>query len=90
MNRVRPRVAGLGKQVFGFDDLVDFCLQRVFHVDDVDPAGPDARYDQVPAFQKGVTGQRRQRGRARVPAEMVKFVAFVGHEKAVNDLAVFL
>jgi hypothetical protein len=38
MDRVGARIAGLGEHLFGFDDLVNLRLERLFHVDHVDPA----------------------------------------------------
>jgi hypothetical protein len=90
MDGVRPGIAGLGKNLFRFDDLVDLRLQRLLHVDDVNARRADARDDQVAPLQKGMAAQRRQRRRTGVPAEMVKLVALVGHDDLVNDLAVGL
>ena len=85
---VRTGIAGLGEQFLGFDDLVDLGVPRILDVDHIDARAADAGDDQVAAFQKGVPGQGRQCRRAGVPAEMVKFVALVGHEQAVDDLAI--
>ena len=88
MNGVGARIAGLGEQLFGFDGLVNLGPQRLFDVDDIDARRPDARNDQVTPFQKCVPGQRRQRGRTGIPAEMVKLVALVGHNNLMDDLAI--
>jgi hypothetical protein len=88
MDGVGPGIAGLGEDLFGFDDLVDLGLERLLHVDDVDARRPDAGDDQVTPFQKRVAGQRRQRRGTGVPAEMVKLVARVGHDDLMHDLAI--
>ena len=72
MNGVRARIARLGKDLLGLDDLVDARLQGFLHVDHVDARRPDARNDQVAPFQKRVPGQRRKRRGTGVPSEMVK------------------
>jgi len=59
MDGMGARIPGLGKNLFGFDDLVDLQVQRVLGVDHVDPRGPDAGHDQGATFQKGVTRERR-------------------------------
>jgi hypothetical protein len=43
MDRVRAGIAGLGEDLFGFDDLVDLGLQRLLHVDDVDARSTGCR-----------------------------------------------
>ncbi len=88
MNGVRAGIACLGKDFFRFDDLVNFRLKRLFHVNDVDARRPDARDDQVTALEKGMPCQWRQRRGTGVPPEMVEFVSLVRHEDGMHDLAV--
>ena len=87
MHGVRPGIAGFPEDFLGLDDLVDLGRFRAaLGVDDVDAGGGDARNDQETPLQEGVAGQRRQRPRTGVPAEMVKLVALVGHDHLMDDL----
>ena len=85
---VGPRVAGLVEDFLRLDDFVNlrFCGVRL-GIDDVNPGGADARNDEIATLEECVTGERRQCGRAGIPAEMVEFVALVRHRYGVDDLA---
>ncbi len=89
MHGVRPRIAGLREDFVGLDDLVDARLRRMrLRVDHVDARRAQAGNDQEAALEERMAGQRRQRRRARIPAEVVKLVAGVRHRHRVHDLAV--
>src|SRR6266511_5472414 len=72
--------------------LFFFCFRaedgiRYFHVTGVQTCALPIWNDQIPPFEKRVAGERRQGGRASIPAEMVELVALVGHHYRVDDLA---
>ena len=89
VDRVRPGIARLVKHFFGLNDFVDFCFGRMrLRIDDVETRRPESGDDQIAPLDKCVPSQRGQRGRARVPAEMVELVALVRHRDGVDDLSV--
>ena len=89
MDGMRPRIAGLPEYLLRLDDLVDLRLGRMrLRIHHVDARGADAGNDQIAPLEEGVAGERRQRRRAGIPAEMVELVALVGHRHGVDDLAV--
>ncbi len=89
MDGVRPRIAGLGEDLFGLDDLVNLRRRRAaLHVHHIDPRRPDAGNDEIAALPERMAVHRRQRGGTGVPAEMMKLVADIGHEQCVDDLAI--
>ncbi len=89
MHGVRARVAGLREDLVGLDDLVDARLRRVrLRIDHVDARRAQARDDQEAALEERMAGQRRQRRRARIPAEVVKLVAGVRHRHRMHDFSV--
>ena len=65
--------------------LCIFRFERVLRVDDVDAARLQTRNDEV-APVAGLAVARR----ADVPAEVVEFVAGLGHREAVDDLRISL
>ena len=83
MDRVRPRVPGLGDDLLRLDHLLDGRLPGVVgHVHDVDARRAEAGHDQVRAV--GAVAGRR----TAVPAEVVELVADVRHRQLVHDLTV--
>lgn len=89
MNGVRPRIAGLREDLVGLDDLVDARLRRMrLRVDHVDARRAQAGDDQEAAFEERMAGQRRQRRRTGIPAEVMKLVASVRHRHRVHDFSV--
>ncbi|MCY1287892.1 hypothetical protein D3C81_1003890 [compost metagenome] len=89
MHGVRPRVAGLADDLVRLDDLVDARLRGMrLGVDDIDARRAHARDDQVAPLQERVAGQRRQRGGTGIPAEVMQFVALVGHRHGMHHRAV--
>ena len=72
--------AAIRKLPLHLDHLHDL---RVFWiglgVEDVDARGAQARHDEVPSFGMGMRCIWAQAGTARVPAEMVQFVAALRH-----------
>ena len=88
MDRVRARVARLLEDLLGLDDLVNRRLGGIgLGVHDINARGAEPGNDQIAPFEKGVAGQRRQRGRASVPAKVVELVASVRHRHRVDNLA---
>ena len=86
---MRPGIARLGKHLLWLDDLVDLGLGRsALGVYDVDARRSHTGNDQKAALEKRVAVQRRKGRRAGVPAKMVKLVALVRHDHAMDDLAV--
>ena len=89
MDGMGPRITRLFEDFLGLDDLMDLGLRWMgLGVHHIDARRADARNDQIAALEEGVAGERRQGRRAGVPAEMMKFVALVGHRHRMNDLAV--
>jgi hypothetical protein len=79
VNGVRPRISGLGGELVGVD-LTDYpWVARVRPgVEDIDPRGPDAGNDQVPALEESAVvavDLVAQSTGARVPSEVVQLVA---------------
>src|SRR6516165_594059 len=85
MDGVRPRVARLLEHFLRLDDLVNlrFCRVRL-GIHDVDAGGTKPRNDEIAPLDERVPGERRQRGRAGVPAEMMKLVALVRHRHRMD------
>ena len=76
---VRPGVVRPLAQFLGPEHLGDHRAGRVgLGVHDIQPGGPQARHDQVPAVAVVMAAARAQGAGARVPAEVVQLVAEVG------------
>src|SRR5579863_548292 len=89
VDSVGPRIASLFEDFLGLDDLMDLRLGGMgLGIDHIKARRTDARNDQIAPLEEGVPGKRRQGRRAGVPAEMVEFVALVGHRHRVDDLAI--
>jgi hypothetical protein len=75
---VRARVAGLGGQLLGLDRAYKLRLARIgLGVKRVGAGRPNARHDQVTAFQRAVVGMAlvAERARASVPPEVMQLIA---------------
>jgi hypothetical protein len=91
MHRVWPGVAGLCRKLLGLDCVDDLRLPRVgLRIEHVRARRAKARDDQVTALQCPVMGMAlvAKRAGARVPPEVVQFVACCGQISPADDLAV--
>ena len=89
MNRMRPAVTGARGEFFGFDRLDDLRVARIgFRINHVDARRTQPGHDQVTALDVRMRRVGAKRCAARVPAEMVQFVAGARHFELSDDLAV--
>ena len=83
VHRVRRRQPELVTDLITLDHVLDRRRPWVGDVEEVDPARAETGDDQRVALELGMACRR-----ARVPAEVVQFVADIRHVGAADDLAV--
>ena len=75
MNRMGRGVAGLLDELFGLDHFHDLRLLWVrLGIQNVNPRGPDARYDQVATLHVRMRGLRTKARAAGIPAEVMQLI----------------
>ena len=80
VNGVRAAVASARGDGFRFDDFDDFGILGIgLGVDDVNAGRTNAGDDEVAALHVGMGIVGAEAGTAGVPAEVVEFIAFIGH-----------
>jgi len=89
MHGVRARITSLAHDLFRLDGLDQGRRARIgLGIDDIDARRADAGNDEIAALEVHMARQRRQRGTAGIPAEMVEFVAGMRHDQLVDHRAV--
>jgi hypothetical protein len=89
MDGMGARVARLAHHFLRLDRLDQPWRTWVgLSVDDIDARRADAGNDEVAALQEGMARHWRERRTAGVPAEVVEFVAGVGHDELVDHGAI--
>src|SRR5882757_1038397 len=96
VNSFRPAVDGVWtrifrarKNFFRLDHFDDFRFSRIrLGVDDMNTRRAQARHNQVPALDMWMRRIWTERRAARVPTEMVKFVAKLRHLGLADALAI--
>ena len=89
VNRVRARIIRARKNFLRFDHFDDLWFPRVgLRIDDVNTRGTDTRHNQVTPFDVRMRRVRTERRTARVPTEVVQFIAKFWHLDLADALAV--
>ena len=86
---VRARVAGLVGDLVRLDGFDELGRARIgLGVEDVDARGAQARHHQIAPLDMRMRRVRAEARRAGVPAEVMEFVAGVGHRDRADDLRI--
>ena len=89
MHGVRPGVAGPGRHLLGVDRPDQCRLPRIgLRIEDVDVRRPQARRDEVPAFDVRMGRIRAEARAAGVPSEVMQLVARARHGHPADDLRI--
>src|SRR5512132_859904 len=89
MDGMRAGIAGLFGKLRRLDHLHDFRRTRIgLGVENIDARGAQPGHDEVASLHMRMRRVRAQARRARVPAEMVEFVADLRRRHLADDLGI--